>query len=290
MSRVLGIGIATLDIINSVEGYPCEDQEVRAVAQRVARGGNGTNTLVVLSQLGHTCSWGGVLADESDADRILEDLRRYRIDWVGGRRVRGGKVPTSYVTLNRRNGSRTIVHYRDLPEFSCEDFLTIDLGLFDWIHFEGRNVAATRLMLEQVRSLHPSIPCSLEIEKPRAGIESLFKLTRLLLFSKGYAVQRGYHAASSFLEAMGGVAPDAELVCAWSEAGAWALDRSGKLVSSSAFSPTQKIDTLGAGDVFNAAVIHAKLNKKGLHSALTEACRLAGKKCGQIGFEGLAGG
>lgn len=37
--RILAVGIATLYIINTVDGYPAEDQEVRASAQRVARGG-----------------------------------------------------------------------------------------------------------------------------------------------------------------------------------------------------------------------------------------------------------
>jgi ketohexokinase len=64
MPHILGIGIATLDIINSVDGYPAEDTEVRALRQQLRRGGNCTNTLAVLSQLGHRCAWGGVLAAE----------------------------------------------------------------------------------------------------------------------------------------------------------------------------------------------------------------------------------
>src|SRR5690606_2634666 len=43
MGHVLAIGIATLDIVNTVDGYPAEDAEVRASAQRVSRGGNATN-------------------------------------------------------------------------------------------------------------------------------------------------------------------------------------------------------------------------------------------------------
>ena len=80
MSKILAVGIATLDIINSVAGYPAEDDEVRAVSQRLCRGGNATNTLAVLSQLGHQCHWAGVLADEPDARHIEADLERHRID------------------------------------------------------------------------------------------------------------------------------------------------------------------------------------------------------------------
>src|SRR3569623_2626555 len=112
MARILGIGIATLDIINHVEGYPAEDSEVRALAQRISRGGNCTNTLVVLSQLGHRCGWGGVLAEESDAARITADLASYHLDLAPVRRLARGTLPTSYIIVTHRNGSRPLVHSR----------------------------------------------------------------------------------------------------------------------------------------------------------------------------------
>ena len=79
MARILGVGIATLDIINTVDGYPAEDSEVRAIHQRICRGGNATNTLVVLSQLGHRCAWAGVLADEPDGldDGALDGAMKF---------------------------------------------------------------------------------------------------------------------------------------------------------------------------------------------------------------------
>jgi ketohexokinase len=47
------------------------------------------------------------------------------------------------------------------------------------------------------------------------------------------------------------------------------------------------VDTLGAGDTFNAAIIHAKLAGRPLAECLHDACQLAGKKCGQQGLLGL---
>ena len=43
MAHILAIGIATLDIVNTLDGYPAEDDVVRALRQRVSRGGNATN-------------------------------------------------------------------------------------------------------------------------------------------------------------------------------------------------------------------------------------------------------
>jgi len=47
------------------------------------------------------------------------------------------------------------------------------------------------------------------------------------------------------------------------------------------------VDTLGAGDVFNAAVIDQLSKGASLQRILEAACRLAGRKCGQWGFGGL---
>lgn len=281
--RILGVGIATLDIINRVAAYPNEDDEVRALGQQRLRGGNATNTLVVLSQLGHACDWAGSLADEPDSQVILDDLARYHVNTDHCMVHAGGKVPTSYVTLSAANGSRTIVHYRDLPEFPAEAFAFVDLHGYDWVHFEGRNVPDLTAMLERVRAA--GLPCSLEVEKPRDGIGKLFELPDLLLFSRGYARHAGYDRPDEFLA---DVPPQGrEAYCAWGEAGAWVRDAAGHVHHAPALPPAELCDTLGAGDVFNAAVIDARLRELSPPEALAAGCMLAGRKCGQHGLAGL---
>jgi ketohexokinase len=290
MPRILAIGIATLDIVNLVTEHPPEDSEVRVLQQRVSRGGNATNTLVVLSQLGHQCSWAGVLAADADSTPILADLQAHAIDLRHCRRLAGGKNPVSYILLSQATGSRSIVHYRDLPEFAHADFAGIDLYRFDWLHFEGRNVDETRCMLERARQRRPELPVSLEVEKPRPGIEALFGLADLVLFSRAYARARGHADAGGLLRDVRALAPRATLVCSWGADGAQALDRSGAAYSSPAHPPLRVVDTLAAGDTFNAGIIDAFLRGLALGEALSAACRLAGRKCGQPGLAGLAHG
>lgn len=290
MASILGIGIGTLDIINTVDGYPPEDTEVRALAQRRRRGGNCTNTLAVLSQLGHDCAWGGVLATEPDGALIRADLERYGVDMRTVRSTPQGKAPTSYVTLNRRNGSRTIVHYRDLPEFGFEDFARIDLHPYHWLHFEGRNVTDTRRMLARAREAVPAVPRSVEIEKPRPGVGDLFADADLLLFSRHFATARGFTDPERFLRGIEEETPGVVRVLAWGEAGGYALDRDGRLYHSPAYPPPRLVDTLGAGDTFNAGIIDALVRGVALDEALHRACRLAGRKCGHEGLDFIASG
>ncbi len=284
MATILAIGIATLDIINIVDSYPDEDSELRAISQSQTRGGNATNTLTVLSQLGHQCHWGGVLIDQADSQFILNDLTSSNINITACKRLATGKMPTSYITVSQQTASRSIIHHRDCPEYGFENFKKIDLQQFDWIHFEGRNIDDTVLMLQHLKQHHPDIPCSVEIEKPRPNIEQLFELATILMFSQHYAQANYFYNATDLLNSL---ANNITATCTWGDHGAWAIDNSGKLLHREAFSTKQVIDTLGAGDTFNAALIHSLVNDNNLQRALDNACKLAAHKCGQQGFSKL---
>ena len=106
---------------------------------------------MVLSQLGHECHWAGTLADQPDGGLIRADLMHYGVNLDQVYTVAEGKVPTSYIIRSRDNGSRTIVHYRDLPEYPAAAFAAIDLNNFDWLHFEGRNVEQLVKMMQRAK-------------------------------------------------------------------------------------------------------------------------------------------
>ncbi len=284
MTRILAVGIATLDIINRVEHYPHEDTEVRALSQRSCRGGNATNTLTILSQLNHQCHWAGVLVDEPDAGHITADLARHHINTDAVLVLPEGKVPTSYITLNTSNGSRTIIHHRNLPEYPAAEFKRIDLNNVDWVHFEGRNMDEMLEMLTHLKQTQPALRFSIELEKNRTNYQHILPLADVLLCSKVFARSLGFDSATAFLSQLQKRAPQATLVCAWGEDGAYGLD-SEDFHYSPAFEPEQLIDTLGAGDTFNAGFIDAQLHGLDMKASLRAACQLAGQKCGVQGFD-----
>lgn len=47
------------------------------------------------------------------------------------------------------------------------------------------------------------------------------------------------------------------------------------------------IDTIGAGDTFNATVVACLSQGKTLTQSLDTGCKVAGAKVGQVGFNGL---
>lgn len=293
-ARVLGVGIATLDLVNQVARYPEEDSEVRALAQWRARGGNAANTLEVLGQLGHRCHWAGTLGDDAAADFIRANLEGRGIDVRHGVPVPEGVTPSSFITLSRATGSRTIVHYRDLPELSAADFARIPLEGLDWIHFEGRNPSETAAMIARSRRDVPRAAISVELEKDRAGIEVLFEgpdqvQPDLLLIARAFVRARSGTGAdpARALADLSRRTRARTLVLGWGAAGAWLCLQGGEPQYCPAVPPAQVIETLGAGDVLNAGVIDGLMRGLPAWEAVSWGVRLAGFKCGRVGLSDL---
>lgn len=281
---VLGIGIAVLDLIHEVATYPAEDDEVRALGLRRVRGGNVTNSLAVLAQLGHPCRWIGTLGDDAAADLILGDLGGLGICTTDVVRIPGGATPLSAILLSRATGSRTIVHSRDLRELSAADFDRIPLEGLAWAHFEGRNPAETRCMIRRVRAQAPRVPISVELEKPRPGIEALLEGPAVVLASRAFARAGGFDDAGAFLGDLLARSDAQIAVVAWGAEGAVVQTRGGAVHRVPAYAPRAVVDTLGAGDVLNAGVIHGLIRGAGPLEAVEWAVKLAGLKCGQVGL------
>lgn len=186
-------------------------------------------------------------------------------------------MPTSYIIISQKTGSRTISHFRDLPEFTFQAFNKIDLEPFNWLHFEGRNIEQTLKMMIYARQHYPKLAISVELEKPRENIENLIKPADIIIFSKHYAQTLGFNSAQDFCQNMAGTYTNKIIFCAWGSSGAAAL-ASQKYYWQDAI-PVEVIDTLAAGDVFNAAIIDQQIKQQTIKQCLKNVCNLAAQKC-----------
>ncbi|XP_038149138.1 ketohexokinase isoform X2 [Cyprinodon tularosa] len=293
--KILCVGLVCLDIISVVDKYPEEDTDSRCLSQRWQRGGNASNSCTVLSLLGAPCAFMGSLAAGPVADFIMADFLRRAIDVSAVAWQVKGQTPCACCVVCPPSGSRTVFLYdTDLPDVTAEDFSKINLDQFKWMHWEGRNAGEQVKMIQQVEMFNAKLPehqritISVEIEKTREPLYELFPYGDVVFVSKDVARHFGFNSPDAALKGLyHRVKKGAVLICAWAEKGADALGPDGLLLHSDAFPPDTLVDTLGAGDTFNAGVLYTLSNGGSLQEALTFGCRVAGRKCGFHGYDGI---
>lgn len=300
--KILVVGLACVDIISVVTEYPEEDTDQRVLDYYWQRGGNAANTSCVLSLLGAQSEFLGTFAADREAEFLKETFKKYEVctdncvtypDSV--------KTPASVVIINSQNGSRTILHHgKNWPEYLYADFKKIDLAKYSWIHFEGRpsceEIKSKLLWIDEYNKTvdkNNRIHTSLEMEKTaRLGLDNLYDTVDTLFVSKEFVRSRGYHTKEEAVQKLiTNCRKGAEIICAWGEEGAVAMDADGTLHSSPAFPPKlqagQFMDTLAAGDTFNGAFIMSRSSGHDLSESLIFGCKVAGAKCGMKGIDGL---
>src|SRR5580698_8632113 len=107
---VLCIGHAAYDVSMFVEEFPAENskQETHTLAQ--AGGGPAANAACLLSSWGMRCAFGGLVGDDDQGKRIREEFEMAGTDISLLELQPGYETPLSFILVNRRSGSRTIVN------------------------------------------------------------------------------------------------------------------------------------------------------------------------------------
>ncbi|KAF0521902.1 Ribokinase-like protein [Gigaspora margarita] len=301
--KILAIGSAYEDTILYVDRFPPEDGKQRAQRVEKRRGGNSGNTLTVLSQFPNVDAWFmASMASKEASTFLVQDFEAHNIKTTTCIfRSSATHAPVAYIIHADNTSSRTIINYNSIDELTFEEFQQIFDDTcsndnssipFNWIHFEGRNAAEEAKMIDYIdtKDWRNNAIISVEFEKPfRRGLEVLIDKADVLFFSKVFAEGKGYDHADEFLQIMSPYCKDtAILFCTWGSSGAMCFHNpTKKFHSAPALAIPSVVDSVGAGDTFNAGAIYSLSQGMSPESCLRFSCELAGRKCAQNGFDGI---
>ena len=269
------IGNALVDLVMILDRYPREDEELRARGFERRSGGNACNSARWLARQGHAVELVAALAEDVEARWLQDQLRAEGVELSGCQRFPRGSTPISSVWLARRGASRSIVHYRDLPELSLSHLLSLPQAGVGWLHLEGRNCETLGRWLARTET--PGSRISLELEKPRPGLEDLLDRVSLGILSRAYLRKTGEDARECLLR-LQHRRPWLQLACTMGAEGLWLLDAGAEPQHLPAPRVIENGDSLGAGDVFIAALIAARSRGLGLEQAAQQAQQAVARK------------
>ncbi|KAI9483685.1 MAG: Ribokinase-like protein [Benjaminiella poitrasii] len=307
--HILLVGQIYVDNILHVNEFPKEDSKARTDYAEQRTGGNTCNTakvLVQFQQQPHNLYYMTAAGSRETSSQFIEALRNQHIQTDDTIIYRNDTmIPSSTIIHSQKTGSRTIISNNHLEGISFDEFAEIFKKIDQphhawWIHFEGRNIAETVRQIDWLNEKALSedwrqhLTISVEAEKPeREGIELLVERGDVVFFSKIFAQYHEFNNAESFLSncsLLQKLKPSAKAFCTWGSKGASVLNNETKQIFQVSPPSIEKvIDTVGAGDTFNAGIIHhlSSQNPNELEKALQFACNLATKKVSQQGFDNL---
>ena len=117
--EVLTIGTAAYDFSLFVEEFPPENSKAEVYEMLESGGGPASNAAYLLSQWGARSGFAGLLGDDYYGERIRAEFESVRTDLALTEVRPGHPTPVSFILVNTRTGSRTIVN-RKAPQGALE--------------------------------------------------------------------------------------------------------------------------------------------------------------------------
>lgn len=265
------VGVATLDAIALVDGFPAPDDRVLASQVAYAGGGPAATAAVAAARLGVRSAFVGTVGDDANGRAILEGLEAEGVDVSGVHISPGEASAASVVVVDRIRNSRAICN-RPAPriDISAGTGLIAATPVVHVDHAGWAPVAAAGLVAQgQLLSVDAGNP--IPGFTPR-GVG--------LYVPTVEALRRTYDATRPVTDLLAlAVADGCDVVVATDGArGSSALTATGE----TAHAPAHAVDilsTLGAGDVFHGALVAAVVKGLPLEQQLAFANVTAALSC-----------
>ncbi|MAT41167.1 MAG: carbohydrate kinase [Anaerolineaceae bacterium] len=279
---VIGLGMATMDILTTVSHLPESNEVFAADDIRIQGGGPVATALVGLSVLGAKTSYLGTIAPDNWGNSILKEFEHYKVDTSHVDQTNTGTSSVAVILIEKDKGDRAILYKKsDLPELN-PDTLTADLiTQAKILHLDGVHMEAAIRAAQLAHEHGMLVSFDGGAGEPWPGIERLLPLVDILVVARQFAAQMTgltdpLQSGPALLKWGAN-----EVVVTDGENGSWYCDKEINI-----FQPAYQVDvvdTTGAGDTFHGAYLYAFLQNLAPQQRLAFASAAAAMKCTKIG-------
>lgn len=276
MLDCLCVGLSTVDVLASADGFPREDEKKRARAVVVDGGGPAGTAACVLGKYGLKAGILSVIGQDEWTPFIRAGFRRFKVSTRWLRTAPGAANAVSMVVANARTGSRTLLWN---AEGLRGEGLFVRAPRARCLHFDGHLMPLSlRLAREGLRR---GALTSFDCGSLKPGWEKLAALTRVLIASSRFARELGLRPAGAvraLRERFGFAVAVTE-----GARGVSFYDERARRVRRLPQRRYAAVDTTGCGDVLHGAFLAAALRGRGFEAALRFAQEVAGEKTLRLG-------
>jgi sulfofructose kinase len=280
---IVGLGLATLDIMTLVPRLPRRDEVLAAHRTLLEGGGPVATALVAASRLGATTAYLGPLAPTTWGALTRAGLEAYGVDTSRAPLRASGEQAVSVILVDGPTGQRSILYHSGEMEELAPDEVPVELiTSARALHLDGVHLEAACHAAQIARQAGVLVSFDGGAGELWAGIDKLLPLVDLMVVARRFAelytgLADPRQAGPALLETYG----PSEVVITDGVRGCWYWDAA-QQIHQPAFA-VEVVDTTGAGDVFHGAYLYATLQAWPPGRRLAFAAAAAALKCQKLG-------
>ena len=256
--KIMCIGQAAYDITFMMDEFPKENLKYRVHDRIVCGGGSASNAAYLLGKWGCDVSFLGIVGNDYYGKKIRDEFRTVNVNIDNLEFSQEYETPTSYIIVNKENGSRTILTHRNKNMKMNDANINIKP---DIIMIDGREDERSLKLIEE----NPGSIVVIDAGNTRKEVLDLCKLSNYVVCSKVFAEEIG-GAYINDLNTLNICLTKLEnefntnVIITLEEMGCGYRNELGKAEIINAFK-SNVLDTTGAGDIFHGAFVYG-LTKK----------------------------
>ena len=279
----VGFGLNAVDHLIVVPEYPAFDTKMRLLEHKQSAGGQTASAMVALQRLGLKTAYAGRFGSDAEGHFGLATLKDDGVNVDFAEIVEGARNQIAFITIDARNGERTIVWDRDDRLAYQPDEAPIEFGSIGRVlHLDAHDPPACLRLAQSARETGTIV--SADIDNVYGGLPELLPFIDILIGSKEFprrvtGIDDG-RAALIELKARYGCAITGMTI---GTAGA-IVYCDGEFIESPGFeAPGGCKDTTGAGDAFHAGFLYGLLRGDDIETSLRFGNAVAAMKCSALG-------